>query len=66
MLFDSGRGLPPPSFGQCPKENIFFPRGVPLLDVSRKQAKVLKATLVALSLLCLVTLVALSPEQAGN
>ena len=21
---NSGRGLPPPLFGQCPKENIFF------------------------------------------
>ena len=23
---NSGRGLPPPLFGQCPKENIFFLR----------------------------------------
>ena len=30
-FFNSGRGLPPPpSFGQCPKENIFSPWGVPL------------------------------------
>ena len=25
----------PPSFGQCPKENIFFPRGVPLFRLFR-------------------------------
>ena len=24
VFFNSGRVLPPPSFGQCPKENIFF------------------------------------------
>ena len=24
VFFNSGKGLPPPSFGQCPKENIFF------------------------------------------
>ena len=26
VFFNSGRGLPPPSFGQCPKENIFLRR----------------------------------------
>ena len=26
---DSGRGLPPPVFGQCPKENIFLTGDVP-------------------------------------
>ena len=24
VFFNSGKGLPPPSFGQCPKENIFL------------------------------------------
>ena len=27
---NSGRGLPPPLFGQCPRENIFFTGWLPL------------------------------------
>ena len=29
---NSGRGLPPPFFGQWPKENILFTGGVPYKD----------------------------------
>ena len=33
-----GRGLPPPLFGQCPKENIFFSRRASLrLDIEEDE-----------------------------
>ena len=48
--FNSGRVLPPPSSGQCPKENIFFKGGVLLVKKKRRNGKKMKSNLSFLKL----------------